>query len=307
MKKHKLLYIVSIFIYTITVSFITMAKDCNLPDIKLNKAQEINFYLNKLNYNNFSTVYIDDEIINSPKNVNEIAQFLENIKTTIMSKTGDSFVFKYGNELQLKLKLPYLGKGDNALVFSIINDNKTSNKVLKLNILRGNRGLVAAQREVKNYFFWAKYSKNNSFSFAELHDYSHNGLYHIKEKNQGVSLAKFLVNKGLLVRKDKKYTAKVFTPVNNNQMQDKQVKKVMVALSDLLHIITQNPNNAITISPNNIFIEFKDVTDCIKKIELIEYGNAVKSLRIFNEIKTFEQYLDFAVSKLNKAKAKNIS
>ena len=306
MKKYKLFYIAAIFIYTITVSLVTIAKDCSLPIVKSNKAQEINYYSNKLNYNNFSTVYIDDEVINPPKKSDEVEPFLEKIKNTIMNKTGDTTVFKYGDELQLKLKLPYLGRGGRGIVYSIINDDQTSTKVLKLNVLKGNKGLDSAQREVNNYYFWSKYSKNNSFSVAQLHDYSHNGLYHIKEKNTGISLAKFLVYKGLLVRKDKKYEAKVFTSENNNQMQDKQIKKVIVALSDLLQIIEKNPSNPITISPNNIFIEFKNDTDYIKKIELIEYGHAVSSLHIFNQIKTFEQYLDFVVWKLNKINAKNI-
>jgi hypothetical protein len=306
MKKHKLFHIVSIFIYTITLSLVATAKDCNLSAVKSSETQSANDYSINLKHNSFATVYIDDEIINPPKNLHEVEQFLEKIKTTIMGKTGDTTVFKYGDELQLTLKLPYLGKGNNSVVFSIINDDQTSTKVFKLNVLRGNKGLVLAQREIKNYAFWSKYSKNNSFSIAELYDYNYNGLYHIKKKNTGISLADFLVNKGLFIIKDKKYKAKVFTSVNNNQMQNKQVKKVMVALSDLLHIITQNPSNPITISPYNIFIEFENDMDCIKKIELIEYGHAVSSVHIFNQIKTFDQYLYFAELKLNKVKVKNI-
>jgi hypothetical protein len=177
MKKYKLFSILTIFIYTITTVFSVKAKDCNLDTVKSNEIQQIHACYDNSIYHNFATVYINDEIILPPTSLNEVEGFLDKIKTTIMNTTGETAVFKYGNELQLKLKLPYLGIGRNGIVFTIINDDQTSTQVLKLNILRGNKGLISAQKETTNYLFWSKIANNNYFSVAKLYDHDSLGLY----------------------------------------------------------------------------------------------------------------------------------
>jgi uncharacterized protein (UPF0297 family) len=120
-------------------------------------------------------------------------------------------------------------------------------------------------------------------------------------------LTKFLLDKELIFIKDKENNTIGFIPLNNEQLQDKQIKKLEAALYELLNIIRYNPNNTITLSPNNVFIEFEDNDKtCIKKIELIEYGSVWRKIEIYNKLTTFNQYLKFAADKLNQYRTNNI-
>lgn len=254
----------------------------------------------------FYPVIIDDEIINPPKNINEVDQFLDKIKITIVNKKGNTAIFKYGEHLNVKLQLPFLGIGVNGMVFTIVEDKKPATKVLKLNILNGKQGLETAKKEVENYPFWYKLSKNKSFSVACLHDYDPMGLYHIKEKNNGIPLTNFLVSKQLIFKYKPEDSLIDFTEVNNMQKQDKQIEEVAVVIQELLDTIKLYPKNNIGISPNNIFVEFADNTECIKKIELIEYDISRSIKQVNHKMENFIEYLHFSQYKLQSYIERNI-
>jgi hypothetical protein len=254
--------------------------------------------------NKFATIYIDDIKISSPQLTTEIELYLIKIKELVSKKTSSCIKFKYGNNLELILKTPYLGIGKHAMVFDIIDGkNKVdADKILKLNILDGINGLLSAVDEHQHYIGWQKKAADYSFTVAKLHEYHPAGLFSIKAKNQGISLTRMLMQLGLIYIVDKEAKTTGFNKLTDQDLKNPRIKQIFTAIFDMLDVIKNDPSYCTSLSPNNIFVAFKDKSNNIEKIELIDYGKTknAKKVEQYIALKHANQYIEIASDRLKK-------
>jgi hypothetical protein len=251
--------------------------------------------------NIFAEVVIDDTVIYPPKNVQDIEYYLQQITNKLLECHKETLIFQYGNMLKVILKSPCLGIGDHAYIFEILNENNTStNKILKLNIKQYSKSLKAGMKESYNYLFWEDKAINYSFTVTKIYFCHPFGLYSIKEKNNGVSLTKVLIDKKLIFVIDYVNNITSYKQVTNKEIKKLNIEKICVAIFDLLSIMKVTPSSCCSISPNNIFIKFKNNTDQIKNIELIDYGISDNKMETYFKIETFNQYLEIAAERMAK-------
>ena len=251
--------------------------------------------------NVFQDVIIDNKVISAPKKLQDIKPYLQQITTTLLYTKKATVKFKYGNMEDIILQLPYLGTGNHAYVFEILDKNNlATNKVFKLNIKQYSDSLKAGVKESYNYIFWNNKAVNYSFSVAKTHFYADSGLFCIKQKNNGISLTKFLLEKNLIFVVDKANNINNYKPATNQEIKDLKIEKVCVAVLDLLSVMKNNPNNCSSISPNNIFIELENDNINIKTVELIDYGISVNKMKHYSKIENFNQYLELAAERMTK-------
>jgi hypothetical protein len=263
-------------------------------------------YCNKLTNteNNFATIYIDDDKVSSPQSIKEIEQYLIRIKELVSKKTSGYIKFKYGNNLELKLKVPYLGIGKHGMVFDIINENSEidADKILKLNILNGKNGLLSAIDEHQHYDGWQKKATNYSFTVAKLYEYHPSGLFSIKAKNHGISLTRMLMQLGLIYIVDNEAKTTGFNKLTDQDLKKPKIKQIFTAIFDMLDVIKNDPSYCTSLSPNNIFVAFKDKSKVIEKIELIDYGKTKNDKKVekYIALKHANQYIEIAAERLKK-------
>jgi hypothetical protein len=268
----------------------------------IDASTEFNNFDEYLIQNNiFAEVIIDDTVIYPPNRVQEIKKYLQQIIDNLLGCYKKTLMFQYGNMLKVLLKLPYIGTGDHAYIFEILNEhNASTNMILKLNIKQYSNSLQAGMKESYNYLFWEDKAINSSFTVTKMHFCHPFGLYSIKEKHNGVSLTKVLIDKKLIFVVNDINNITSYKQVTNKEIKKLNIEKICTAIFDLLSIMKVNPSSCCSISPNNIFIKFKDDTDQIKNIELIDYGISDNKMQVYFKIETFNQYLEIATERLAK-------
>ena len=255
----------------------------------------------------FHTVYIDNFAIHPPHSPKDINRYLETIKEKLTNRSSGSMIFQYGNKPEIELKLPRLGIGRHGIVFEIIDKHTKTKRILKVNIFKGMPSLQSAIQENNNYIFWYNHSKKYTFDVAKMYENHPFGLYSIKEKNNGISLTRILINRGLIFITDKEKHLTSYRHLNSTEINDPQIQKISTAIFDFISVVKNNYGRCTSLSPNNIFIEFEKNTDIIKKIELIDYGVSFGKRDNYISMNNFNQYIELAAERLRKYIQNNYS
>jgi hypothetical protein len=258
------------------------------------------FNINKIDNieREFAEIYINGIFISPPTSIKKINKYLNKIKDQLNANVDGTATFKYGNNLDIQIKLPILGAGKHGLVFEIIDETEEIKKIFKLNIKQGVLSLKAGIKERYNYTFWNDQAKSYSFEVASMYDVHPYGLYMIKEKNNGVSLTSYLISQNIIFQNEKKKKKVDFKTLTQAELDESPIKEISQAVLDLLDVIKNNRKNCTSISPNNIFLEFNTQTNSIQKVELIDYGISTHKIYSYFYITNFNQYIKMSSKRL---------
>jgi hypothetical protein len=193
--------------------------------------------------------------------------------------------------------LPYLGRGQNGAVYEIVGE--TEEKVIKIPF--GNTyALNTCRDEADAYIFWQRQSREQPFTVPKQFTTNSFGLFRITAKIPGETLTKTLIRWGLL-RESVENSNQILTNIPLEADKQPHFKKLHAALTAMRKIMLKHPRYTNSLSPDNIIVtqENYGVSNEVQ-ITLVDIGVCVGKLKLYENMETFADYLNYAANRLAK-------
>lgn len=238
-----------------------------------------------------------DNIISvRPKVVADLTQSII-ILNDILNKQAAGVVTVCLNEEVYKIKVPALGQGDRGTVYAL----EGRDEVIK--IPKGNlASILTLMNESVGYNFWYAQAlkSNEKFSVPKRSSLHPLGLFSVIKRDNGEPLTKMMVRYGLLTFNAS--TGEVQThPEKIETMGLENKKKIENGILKILEIIHQNPEYGLSISPNNLHVNYADANKkIISDIVLIDVGLGNRNTSKFDAVHDMLSYLELSQNRLEK-------
>lgn len=287
-----------------------------LPMVNVRKMSLDRLLAIRLNSQNTFTVEVNGEHRDAPKTVFDLAATATWINDRIAKTKPSAHLgldadstktpgaspnahLKLNGEV-FRLQLPPLGMGDRGVVYGI-NGTDEVLKLPKSNLI----SVLTLMNESAGYSFWYEKSreKGSRFSVPLRRYLSPVGAYSVMARDHGEPLTKSLVRMGVLTFDP----ASGLAIVNQDKvaaMPPQNREKVERAILQILQIIKSNPSSALSISPNNLHVNYADpaktlIAD-ISGVVLIDVGLSSRSSDKFDKVISLESYLELSRDRLQK-------
>ncbi|MBL6988435.1 MAG: hypothetical protein ISR65_01580, partial [Bacteriovoracaceae bacterium] len=243
------------------------------------------------------TFKINGETTSSPKTVFELVATYSDIHTKIteLEQSGaENFTITIDGS-SYTVKLPAFGQGDRGVVFVL----KGQNDVLKLpkSTIKSVSVLFDEARSAK---FWSLKAKQTKLFEVPARRFSHPfGLYAVLEKNDGETLTATLIRLKLLNFDPS--TNKSWLNIENLDIENNPSHKTLSdAIIGISEIMRDNPDMALSISPNNLHVNYLDeAKTIIDTVHLIDVGLSHGKNK-YKGVYSFEDYLISIPDRLEK-------
>ena len=255
----------------------------------------------------FSCLTVDGKAIDSPKNFQQLKVYLAKLDSYVnYPKTARKRVsFQYDGQSMLTIQRPFLARGKHAKVYDMYG---SAERVFKLTI-----PTLAALRCViednEKDAFWQKVEIENFRVPRRISDNSLiGGLYRVFEKSAGITLTKVLLAWNILVIQRSEGGGRDEVCVNWPLQSAEEMALFMPlqkVISKLLEIAKNNPENNISLAPNNLMIVFDtreaEANLFIKSVDLVDTGvSSGTKLKENKAIHDFQSYLAMSQRRLEK-------
>ena len=253
-----------------------------------------------LPHEDWSSVTIGNTQIPAPGKTSEILTYLRRVEQALTSCKESTIRFQYGNKEPITLRLPFLGRGNNGAVYEIAGPISEGKRVIKITLPRL-QAIESSIIEYESYDFWVN-AANNSHTFLvpKQHEAHKLGLYRIMEKNDGITLTKYLLMLGAIHIDNLEEKTASFDAQFLEGLYAASGKQIAQAIQSMISIIKDNPLHCVSLSPNNIHITYHKETLGIKRIDLVDIGPVPSKLSSYQKLDTFYQFLELCSERLQK-------
>lgn len=241
-------------------------------------------------------IKVDNIVSVRPKTVVDLTQSII-ILNDILNKQPKGVVTVYLNEDIYKIRVPALGQGDRGTVYAL--DGR--DEVIK--IPKGNlASVLTLMNESVGYNFWYAQAleSNGKFSVPQRRSLHPLGLFSVIKRDNGEPLTKMMVRYGLLTFDTSTGLAQTH-PEKVEAMGLENKKKIENGILKILEIIRHNPEFGLSISPNNLHVNYADNDKkIISDIVLIDVGLGNRNISKFDAVHDMLSYLELSRNRLEK-------
>lgn len=213
-----------------------------------------------------------------------------------LAGSGDPVRLRIDNE-DLLVRRPALGQGDRGIVFAIENSNEVI-KIPKANLI----SVLTLMNESVGYEFWRAQSllPGSGFSVPERRLLHPLGLYSLMQRDRGEPLTKTMLRFGMLSYNPNTGLASVH-PDRIAALPSLDRRILEGAIQSMLNIMRQRPEMSLSISPNNLHVNYADAAKTrISSVTLIDVGLSSKPSDKFAGIRSLADYVEFSRDRLEK-------
>ena len=258
------------------------------------------FDLLELSNEDWSSVTIGEAFIPAPRTAGEILTYLRQVESVLTSSKEKTISFQYGDREAITLKLPFLGRGNNGAVYEIEGPSNKESKVIKITLPRL-QGIESSIIEYESLNFWVEAAKNSdSFLVPGQHEAHKLGFYRIMEKNEGITLTKYLLMLGAIHIDSALNKTASYNPNFLDGLYASEARQIADAIQSMITVINENPKHCVSLSPNNIHITYDPGSLAIKRIDLVDIGPVPSKLKSYQQLKTLNQFLELCAERLQK-------
>ncbi|MFK7823179.1 MAG: hypothetical protein AB8G05_03425 [Oligoflexales bacterium] len=290
-------------------SSITYSRDAplNLARIanKISPIRDFNFQnleafnLLELSEDDWSSIKIDGMYIPAPKKASKLLRYLTKVQEVLNSSDKTTAKLQFGDREPITIKLPFLGRGHNGAVYEI-ETSFAEKKVIKFTLPRL-QAVQSAIIEYEGYDFWLyEASKSRNFSIPIQYDAHKLGFYRTMEKNNGITLTKFLLMLGAIHIDDLASKETSFNDKFLSGIYSVQATQIAQAIQSMIGIISNNPKRCVSLSPNNIHVTYDLENLAIERIDLVDIGPVPSKLAVYQQLENFNQFLELCAERLKK-------
>lgn len=244
----------------------------------------------------------DPSLIPPPRTFGDLPAYVERIHRAIQGSPTGKFPLLAGGQRVTAQSRP-LGEGDLGVVYAL----EGTHRVIKIPKGGSIVGASKLAREAESGEFWEKQaSATGLFTTPKTHAGDKLGLFAIRERYEGESVTDYLIRHGVLrIEDDGK---KVVYGKSLAEIQaDPDLGRIWKVLSEMLAIMKRNPGYYLSISPNNIYVSYKDprTKTEISEVSLIDVGLGNGAVDKYAGVHTLREYLDLAINRLEKYLGRN--
>ena len=235
---------------------------------------------------------INGKLVPVPSTVEELETFTEKVLRRL-DKIDGKYATLSIDGIDYKLHLPALGQGERGIVFAIGDGNK----VIKLP-KPGVVNLMTLKDEAVDYEYWYSQSQKRDFHVPKREQNNRLGLFAISETVHGEALTTSLVDFDIVNIESGKaiYNEKAFSQLSKSN-QDKLSKAIL----SMVKAMEENPNMAVSLAPNNIYVVYTDASKkVIDYVSLIDIGTDKKMMARYGGVKSISDYLEIAHTRVDK-------
>ncbi len=191
-----------------------------------------------------------------------------------------------------KVQTPALGQGERGVVFRVLD--QSGPLVIKISKPEF-KSFAILRAESSSHTFW-KMRQTANFNVPDRIVTHPSGLFSVMQEIRGEPLTTALFRMGLLQLDP--VSGDVIVNSSTKHVPSSELQKIWGAIADLIRSVQENPKMKTSLSPNNIFIGWKD-GGRINQISLIDFGiDGTGDSRYF-EVKDFSEYLKLSAIKIN--------